>query len=204
MRSRLLFGSALILFCAISASAQRYEVSLSVGGLGSGDRDIVLPIPGVIEVNKGLAYQVSFAQRFFNGHIASLHFEFPVTVTPRREIDSSNALSPRSYSSLFITPGIKVKLLPGAGVSPYAVAGVGYARFNSSDFLVNDQPNPGNRTANRAVFDYGGGIDFKVLPFISVRGEVRDFVSGNPRFNAELIGDRQHNILISGGIVFRF
>lgn len=204
MRLKLLFSLTAILFFAISASAQKYEVSVSVGGMGTGDRDIVLPVPGIIDVNKGLAYQVNFSQRFFNAHLASLHFEFPITVTPRREIDSSNALLPRSYSSLFITPGVKVKLLPGAGISPYAVAGVGYARFNSSDFLVNDQPNQGDRTANRAVFDFGGGVDLKVLPFISVRGEVRDFVSGNPRFNAELIGNRQHNLLISGGIVFRF
>lgn len=204
MRSKLLFSFVLTFLCAISASAQQYEVSLSIGGMGSGERDVVLPIPGIIETNKGLAYQVNFSQRFFNAQLASLHFEFPITVTPRREIDSSNVLSPRSYSSLFITPGIKLKLLPGAGVSPYAVAGVGYARFNSSDTLVNNQPNPGDRSANRAVFDYGGGIDIKVLPFISVRGEVRDFVSGNPRLNSEFIGNRQHNLLVSGGIVFRF
>lgn len=204
MRAKLLLSLASILLFAISASAQKYEVSVSVGGMGTGERDIVLPVPGIIDVNNGLAYQVNFTQRFFNAQLASLHFEFPITVTPRREIDSSNVLSPRSYSTLFITPGIKLKLLPGAGISPYAVAGVGYARFNSSDFLVNDQPNPGDRSVNRAVFDFGGGLDFKVLPYISVRGEVRDFVSGNPRLNSEFIANRQHNLLISGGIVLRF
>jgi opacity protein-like surface antigen len=194
-----------LLFClAGPAFAQRHEVAVTSGVLSVGDRDIELPRPGLLRTGTGFSYQINYAQRFFDGRVASLYFEFPLVVTPRTEIEASNALLPRSYSSIFFTPGIKLKLLPGSKYSPYGMAGVGYARFNSSGTLLDDQPNTEDRRANRAVFNYGIGLDVKVFPYVSLRGEVRDLYSGNPKFNSEVIGDRQHNTLISAGIVLRF
>jgi opacity protein-like surface antigen len=127
-----------------------------------------------------------------------------LTGTPDTDIDTSNALSPRSYSSFFITPGIKLKLLPGLRYSPFLAAGVGYARFNESDTLINNQPNIGDRGTNRAAYTIGGGLDVKVFPYLSLRGEVRDFYTGTPRFNADILDDRQHNFMVSTGLVLRF
>ena len=189
---------------ANAALAQKHEIAVTSGALRTGDHDIILPNPGFLRTGTGLTFEISYAQRFFDARVAALYFEVPLVVTPRTEIDSSNALSPRSYSTVFITPGIKLKLAPGFKYSPYAVAGVGYARFNESTTSVDDLPNPGDRGTNRAVFNVGGGIDVRVFPFVSLRGEVRDFYSGTPQFNAELIGDRQHNFLVSAGVVFRF
>ena len=193
-----------ILLSAGAALAQKHEIAVTSGALKSGDHDIILPDPGFLRTGTGFTFEISYAQRFFDARVASLYFEVPLVVTPRTEIDSSNALSPRSYSSIFITPGLKLKLVPGLKYSPYAVAGVGYARFNESTTSVDNEPNPGDRGTNRAVFNFGGGLDVRVFPFVSLRGEVRDFYSGTPQFNAELIGDRQHNFLVSAGVVFRF
>ncbi|HWP44197.1 MAG TPA: hypothetical protein VNO14_13220 [Blastocatellia bacterium] len=204
MRSRLPVVLALIFLNAGAALAQKHEISFTAGALKTGDHNFIFPTSGRLRTGTGFTYQLSYAQRFFDGRLAALYFEFPFTATPDTDIDTSNALSPRSYSSLFITPGIKLKLLPGLKYSPYLAAGVGYARFDESDTRVDNQPNTGDRGTNRAAYTIGGGLDVKVFPFLSLRGEVRDFYSGTPRFNADILDDRQHNFLVSTGLVLRF
>jgi hypothetical protein len=48
------------------------------------------------------------------------------------------------------------------------------------------------------------GLDVKVVSRLSIRGEVRDFYSDLPPLNVRALSDRQHNALISAGIVLRF
>ena len=125
-------------------------------------------------------------------------------VTPNRDLEASNVVLPSSYSSLFFTPGIKLKLLPGLKWSPYAFAGVGVARLTSSDTQADGQPNTADRTNVTAAFDFGGGVDVKVFPHLSLRGEVRDFYSGTPRLTGIDLNNWQHNYMISAGLVVRF
>jgi hypothetical protein len=47
-------------------------------------------------------------------------------------------------------------------------------------------------------------LDFKLFRFIGLRGEVRDFLSGNPDLNVALNSGTQHNIVASGGVILRF
>ncbi|HVG18138.1 MAG TPA: hypothetical protein VNI02_03730, partial [Blastocatellia bacterium] len=122
----------------------------------------------------------------------------------RTKVEASNVLSPRSYSSIFFTPGIKLKLLPGLKYSPYVMAGAGLARFNESNSLTNDQPNANQSSNTDGVFDFGAGIDVHVFSVLSIRGEVRDFYSELPPLNVRALSDRQHNALISAGFVLRF
>ena len=193
---------AAVLFTAAFARAQQFELGLSIGALKSGDHS--LPGAGTIKSDTGFTYQVNFAARLYTVHLAALYVEVPFAGTPKSSITSSNPFSPSDYSSFFITPGLKLKILPGAPISPYGFAGVGYARFHSSSSLINGLPNTSSPSASRGAVDFGAGADWKVVPFFSVRGEVRDFYSGTPRFNINVIGDKQHNVLISGGLVFRF
>jgi opacity protein-like surface antigen len=204
MKSRLPVVLAIIFLSANTALAQKYEVSITAGALKTGDHDFILPLPGRLRTGTGFSYQLGYAQRFLNAELAALYYELSFTGTPRVEIDTSNALSPRSYSSFFITPGVKLKLLPGLRYSPFLSAGVGYARFNESDTLITNQPNTGDRGTNRAAYTIGGGLDVKVFPYLSLRGEVRDFYSGTPKFNTDILDDRQHNFMVSTGLVFRF
>lgn len=201
-RSTIVLGMLAVLFLiAESAQAQRFELGLSVGALKSGDHD--LPA-GTIKADTGFAYEVNFAARLYNVHLAALYVEVPFAGTSKTGLTSSNPLSPSDYSSFFLTPGLKLKLLPIAPISPYGFVGAGLGRFHSGSSLANGQPNTGDQSATRFAVDFGGGVDWKVFPFISVRGELRDFYSGTPRFNINVIGDKQHNVLVSGGVVFRF
>lgn len=202
-RSAILLGILAALFLTVnSARAQQFELGLSIGALKSGDHS--LPTTGTIKSDTGFAYEVNFAARVFNGHVAALYVEVPFAGTPKTGLTSSNPFSPSEYSSFFITPGLKLKLLPVAPISPYGFVGAGYARFHSGSSLINGQSNNNSQGASRGAVDFGAGVDWKVFPFISLRGEVRDFYSGTPRFNINVIGDKQHNVLVSGGLVFRF
>jgi hypothetical protein len=186
------------------AQEPKNEVGLLLGALSTGSREIRLPTLSTADIGSGLTYQANYARRLVDAKVASLHVEVLFAATPLVEVRSTNTLIPRDYASLFLTPGLKVKFVPGWRVSPYVAAGGGYARFAESEFRTNDLPNTGRRGTNTGVFNYGGGVDLRVIRYLSLRGEVRDFVTGNPNFNAPFLSTRQHNVLTSGGIVLHF
>jgi hypothetical protein len=173
---------------SVFASAQAHELAITAGG----------QFPSNQQFDSGASFAVgaSYAGRMFHVPLASLYFELPVVVGPK----SVTRLPSRSnYSSLFITPGLKLKLAPEFPVSPYVAAGVGYARFHQdANTVVNAQ------SVNTEVYDFGGGLDFKIAPFISWRGEVRDFYSGFPSFNSLPDTGRQHNVVAQTGLVLCF
>ena len=96
-----------------------------------------------------------------------------------------------------------LKLLPGSRLSPWAAVGGGYALYQQSAQLSNGQNSP-NKFLNRDVFDYDDGLDYRLFRFIGLRGEVRDFFSGNLNLNTALNSSTQHNVVASGGIILRF
>jgi hypothetical protein len=138
----------------------------------------------------------TFAQRFFSVPMAALYVEVPVAKTLDVDVGFGN----NTYTALFIVPGVKLKLAPAFPISPYFSFGVGYARFSQ---------NVSGATADlvdtSSVVGTAVGADIKVAPFVSLRGEFRDFYAGRPALTLPLPGaGRQHNIIGSAGIVLRF
>src|SRR4030095_12390067 len=138
---RLFFVLMVIAFAAQSTLAQKHEAAFTGGGLKVGERGFDLPEPGFLRFSTGFTYALGYAQRLIDARIAALYFEVPLAGTPRTTIKTTNALSPGSYSSIFFTPGLKVKLLPGGKYSPFATIGVGLAHFREGDTTISDQPN---------------------------------------------------------------
>lgn len=204
VKLRILFVFVVTLFGAHPASAQKHEIAFTGGGLKVGERGFDLPQPGFLRFRTGFTYELGYARRLVDAKLAALYFEVPLAGTPRTTIKTTNALSPRSYSSIFFTPGLKVKLLPGGKYSPFATLGVGLAHLREGDTTISNQPNPDPQTENDIVFAFGFGLDVKVISRLSIRGEVRDFYSDLPPLNVRALRDRQHNALISAGIVLRF
>jgi len=186
--------------------AQEHELALLVARLKPSDRSLRLTdlIVTPATFDGAVTYQVNYANRVVNGEVASLHFEFAVTGSPRTGVNSSNVLLPRTYSTLIFTPGLKLKVFPGGFFSPYVVGGVGLGRFSSSDTNIAGGPVTGDRSNISYVFNFGGGVDLKVIGPLSIRGEVRDFMTGTPSFSSPFLNDRQHNLFTGAGIVLRF
>ncbi len=204
MKGRVILILTVVLLIGQSAFGQRHEIAFTSGGLKIGERGFDLPQPGFLSFGTGFSYEINYAQRLLDAHLAALYFEIPLAGTPRTKVKTTNALSPDSYSSIFFTPGIKLKLLPSGKYSPFATVGVGLAHFNESDATIANQPNLNRSSGTNAVFDFGFGLDVKVFSILSIRGEVRDFYAELPPLNVRALSDRQHNALISAGIVLRF
>lgn len=189
LRKSALIVPVLCLLIALGASAQKNEFAVTAGG----------QFPNNSEFNSGASWAVgaSFAHRIFHAPLASLYWEIPVVGAPQNVM---KAPFQTTYSSLFVTPGLKVKFAPEFPISPWLAGGIGVARYhNAANINFSDQ------TSTKAVFDIGGGIDWKIAPFLSARGELRDFYSGLPDLaSASGLSGRQHNVVPQVGLVLRF
>lgn len=91
-----------------------------------------------------------------------------------------------------------------AALKPYALAGAGALVFdptgNAGGFVA------GAERQTKATFVYGGGIDYKIIPHVSLRAEYRGFVYQRPDFGLGLLNSdaTAHTAQPSAGIVFRF
>jgi hypothetical protein len=177
-----------ILCLGIGASAQQHELAVTVGGQ--------FPYNNQFDSGASFAVGGSYAGRLIGVPLAAVYFELPVVVGPKSVL---HLPSSSIYSSLFVTPGLKLKLAPEFPVSPFFAAGVGFARFHSDATALT-----GSDSHTTNVFDFGGGVDMKVLPYLSIRGEVRDFYSGSPALGAIIDTGRQHNVIAQTGLVLRF
>jgi opacity protein-like surface antigen len=177
---------------------------LLVGHLKPSDQGLNSLQPVTAAFDGTVTYQINYAYRVVNGELLSLHGELAITGAPNAGVNSTNLLLPKNYSTLIFTPGLKLKIFPGSGLSPYLVGGVGVGRFTQSGTNLNGSPNTGDRSNTSLAFDFGGGLDFHLIGPIALRGEVRDFVTGTPSFSTPILNDRMHNIFVAGGIVLRW
>jgi hypothetical protein len=158
---------------------------------------------GTTTVNTSLAFEGSFAHQIKGLPFASLQIELPVMVTPKSTVNSSNLFASKSYSSLYFTPGLRLKFAPSASISPWVAIGGGLARFNPSSTSQVGGTNPANSTLKGAG-EAGAGLDFKtpILPLI-FRIEARQYFSGAPNLNIPSLS-LHNNIFAGGGLVVRF
>lgn len=191
MKARLisiLFAMALL---PSLAAAQRVELAILGGGH--------IPISPSINVSTGFAIQGNGAVRIAGVPFVGLYLEVPVIAT--FGIDAGSACVTDlvcKYNSLFVTPGLKLKLAPSFPISPYFLVGGGVVRFHTT-LRDGTESNDTN-----GVFDVGGGLDLKIAPFVSLRGELRDMYAGTPRLSLAAIAGRQHNLIAEAGLVVRF
>lgn len=161
-----------------------------------------------ITFGSGITFQATYARRLVGLKAAAISFELPFIAAPNVRVSSTANAVPANYASLFITPGLRVKIRPTAAISPWISVGGGYARFHESAELQDGSPNPGRIGANRGAAQFGGGVDLhpaiKVFFPIGLRVEIRDLYSGKPNYNLSTGGGFQHNLLFSGGLVLTF
>jgi hypothetical protein len=202
---------ALLLFGGLSAAAQddkKNELGLLLGVVLRPYADAVGPTVGRIDVKRGLTYQANYARKLGTTSGLAFHLEFPFVATPSADVSSTIDAVPRNYASIFVTPSLRFTFAPDSTVRPWFSIGGGYGRFDESSTRVDQTENTGARGRNTGALQFGGGVDikspFRVLVPFSFRGEVRDFYSSTPLLNVDLESDRQHNVIVSGGIVIHF
>jgi opacity protein-like surface antigen len=196
----LLLPAMAALCLAQEESAHKNELAFGLGGIPPLSR---ADTPG-LDAGSGVALQVNYGRRFLNGNKAALYGEINFLASPLRDVSTSVTTATHDFASLYVTPGLRVKFLPGSRISPYAVIGGGYADYEESTARIDGRPNPVSRQLARGVFDFGAGVDVRVWRFIAIRGEARDFFTGSPNYNIATISGGQHNVVATGGIVLRW
>lgn len=208
----------LLVLTVAAGPAQSNEISLHFGGTLTQRRSIRLPsvvqnLLGTEEIREdngyagGIVYRIRLA-RF--GPVA-LMAELPLFVVQATNTDLIPLIARPIFGDTsgiagFLTPGGVLRFLPDSRVSPYVFFGGGYARVVEAQ-LVSTSPLRG-RFANEGTWaiNYGGGADLRLLGFLALRGELRNFYTGTTENTLALPQEtRQRNtLLISGGLVFRF
>lgn len=198
MRKSLVLLS-LVVMMGLSAAAQKSEIGIVVGGKMTPDG--TSPITGTTKVNTAFAFQVNYATQLISFKVADLELNIPVLGVPNSDISSSTLFTAKSYSSLYFTPGLRVRL--GTTFSPFVEAGVGFVRHSPSSTTLGGFPS-GASASTKAAFDVGGGIDFrpKKSP-IAFRFQATELYSGVPDLAIPKL-DMRNNVLLGGGIVVRF
>lgn len=193
--------TALTAVMSIGAFAQAHELAITAGG----------NFPSNDQLNPGNSFAVGgqYDGRIFHVPLVGLYLDVPLVVATKSTfteplaaitcpITTPNCSLRNSYRSFFFTPGLKVTLGVPL-IHPYVVAGVGFAHYNTTNGV-----SFGNSSSTKAAWSVGGGVDMKVLPYISLRGEVRDFISGTPEIAAITASGHTHNVVPQVGLVFRF
>src|SRR6201997_744069 len=173
-----------------SEKLQRNDLALTGGGQ--------FAFTNPLNLGASWALEGTFAHALMSLPLVSVSAELPVAGSFTSSIPTLSGLQlSRSYTALFITPGVRLRLVPSFPLSPYLSAGLGYARFNRQLFDGTTSP------SSTLAFDIGGGLDLKIFPFVSLRGEIRDFNSGGVGLQSLVFG-RQNNVFVTFGLALRF
>lgn len=194
----------ILLGSAAAAFAQQREISILVGRLKTGDKGISGAQTIKAAFDGAVSYEITYASRFVDGEIAALYGELLIAGAPSTKIKVTNVVLPNSYSSLFFTPGLKVKLFPKGGLSPFIAAGLGMGRYSGDAQTSTGQQVQGDTANTTWAFSYGGGVDLNIVNNFAIRGEIRDFITGKPKFTAPFFDKSQHNVNVAIGVVFKF
>jgi opacity protein-like surface antigen len=196
----LLLPAIAVLCSGQEQSAPKNELAFGLSGLPSLSRS---DAPS-LNAGAGVGLQVNYGRRFLEVNKFALYAEVNLLASPLREVSSSVTSATKNFASLYITPGVRLKILPKSRISPYFAIGGGYADYEQSTTEVNGQPNPASRQLARGVFDFGAGVDVHVWRWVALRGEARDFYTGSPNYNLASISGGQHNVVAGGAVVLRW
>jgi hypothetical protein len=191
-----------------AAAGQNNEIAGGIGRTFVADQGIAAgPVPllnNAVRFGNGLSFEVNYAHRLMRGGIFALDGEIPFVVNPDEDLGSGNGAVPSQYRAYFITPSARLKVFPDSHLEPWVSFGGGYGRFSISDTQVYGGSNPGPTSKGSGLLQMGLGLDTGPWQKIAFRLAVRDFWSSALPLNVNTGKDHQHNIVVTGGIVYRF
>jgi opacity protein-like surface antigen len=198
-----------ILAASVAAQDEKNEIGGAIGRTFVSDQGIkgATYFDPIIHFGKGLSFEGEYARSFLVTPIYALYAEVPFMYNHDIDLNAGTygfAVVPADLKAYFVTPAARVNFFPTTAVSPWVSLGAGVGHFSESSTLVYGGANPGKSSTGFAL-QGGLGLDVKVWRKWSIRGEVRDFWSGEPNFPLAPTGkSRQHNYFVGGGAFWRF
>src|SRR6266852_4490816 len=132
------FAAGLMLLAAGStiAAAQesKNEVAVTIGRTFISDQTVPNTsfFDNTVHFGKGLSLEGDYARRLRRYFWGDLAAEVPVIYNRDEDLNYGMKQIPLQYSSLFITPGARVTLIPDLAVSPWVSFGGGVGHFEAS------------------------------------------------------------------------
>src|SRR5215469_13380729 len=179
--------SALILLTAAAvAQDEKNEIGGSLGRTFISDQGIQGAnfFDPIIHTGKGLTFNVQYARRLYVAPVFAVAGEVVALVNHDVDVNAGeygHSVVPSDYKALFVTPAARLNLFPTNAVSPWVSFGAGFGHISESKNLNYFGTNPGKSTTS-AVIQGGVGLDVKLRRRLFLRGEARDFWSGEPDY----------------------
>lgn len=193
--------AALLVWSLLAAPASadtRADVGLLLGSTRATDDAPVL------QFDRATTYQLTFGWRIWQRGTVRLSADLPFIASPAFTVTTPGPSLPLEYASLYLTPGLRVTILPAGPVSVFGAVGAGYARYSESKLRADRSPNPLQRDTNTGAVAVGGGVDVRGFGRLGFRAEIRDVYTGPRNFAITTPRNRVHNVVASGGLVVRF
>ncbi|HTS60557.1 MAG TPA: outer membrane beta-barrel protein [Candidatus Acidoferrales bacterium] len=188
-------AALILLMGAYAASAQNSDLGLLIGISGPSSQTVTgtqVKISGSV----GASGQFNYAMQLKEGTAGRLYLELPLLIGARAsgvEVSGAGVVVTGSVQTgLYFTPGVRFNFTLHPRVSLYAMGGVGLASFDENQTVINKGSvavTTGWTTSFAGAF--GGGLDFRLTRLISLRAELRDFVS---RAGIGLTDGRNHPV----------
>jgi hypothetical protein len=206
MSTRRLLMAALLTTLAASAWAQNNELAGVFGRTFISDQGIVGAtfINPTVHFGNGFTMEGDYSRFLTPESLIRLSVEVPFSLNLDEDLGSGTNAIPEGYKSFFVTPSARFNFFANTRVSPWLSGGGGYGRFAESSNAEYYGPNTGPKGTNTGIVQFGGGLDVRVWPKFSIRGEFRDFWSGTPQLNVDTGKSRQHNYFVGAGVVWHF
>jgi hypothetical protein len=207
---RRIVGAAILLLIAGTVLvAQKNEIAGTIGSSFISDKTVPNTsfFDNTVHSGRGLSFNISYSRVFHRFKWGSLSAEIPVLVNPDEDLNYGANQIPEGYSSFFLTPAVRVRVLDGYAFHPWISVGGGLGHFAASKELVFGGLNPGNRIKTTGVLAGGVGFDVPLggkFHTTLFRFEARDNWSGVAPLNVNTGNTRQHNLYVGGGLVFPF
>lgn len=202
MRHRALILSSLVLLLIGAASAQEIRSEISIQGTGFFPKDAT----GNRTLQRGTE-----TGGFLVGYRYHINRWLATEAVYGYNRNAQQYFSPAGFSRVQAnvhqaTGGFVVNLPTPATLrfSPYLLAEGGALVFDPTNNRF--AAVPGAQRQAVGVFSYGGGVDFPIVRYLSLRAEYRGLVYNNPDFGKSSLNTNTitHTAQPSAGLVFRF
>jgi len=206
--TRILFSLAVLAVLTIlvaGAFAQKNELGGTLGRTFISDQGVAgTAFPDSnIHFGHGLTFEANYGRHLLNTGVFRITLEVPAVFNPNEKLHFGGLNTPSSFASYFVTPSARVTLLPSGAVAPWISIGGGFGHFSLSSRLDSGQPNPQSGSTT-GVFQLGLGLDVRIIHSLYLRGEVREFNSGEPQLNVNTGKSRFNNLFAGAGVAWHF
>ena len=189
----------LLSFAGLAAYAQNSDLALLAGVSNAKTTEVVLGSKISVSGSRTNTFQVNYARQFLSTKAGDLYVEFPVCWGTNAVVDVGNNVSVFGRNILFFTPGVRYRISLQRRLSLYGAGGIGVATFGIGSVLATNEALVPSWTTSGAA-DLAAGLDFRLTRLLSLRTELRDYITSPNRGG---VAARNH-VIYQWGVSFHF